>query len=255
MRILIVVVLACSFLFCQAMGAESVKVTPRFVEIKPIKYKDTEREGFALKVAFDTEDGRAPNEVSFILYTALRGWELLHCDNSIVCSNASWALYSCIRPNSAVETLYFARYDLGLTEVDKRFHHPEPQPLSEFKESLEDYFFLRVRYASAWSEAEMVEEEFCEALRQHGWKHDMWFQCTSKNWWRSADHQPDKPLVILYWADLPEEEIRQGQELVKRLAQQYGISVTTEKSRRLLSGGFVPEPVESVDLKKQEGGT
>ena len=252
MKRLVLMLTGLSFLmFGTATGAEPVKVTPRLVGISPIKYKQTEREGFTLKIAFGTEDGRIPNTVSFVIYTALVGWELLHGDNSYTCQNAPQVAYRCTRPNSAVETLYFGRYDLVLTEADKRFYTPKPQPFNEFKEPLEDYFFLKVQYAFVWSKAEMAEEEFCEALSQHQWKHDTHFHSGIRNGLRFVDYQPDEPLVVLYWADLSEQEIKQGQDVVKRLAQQYGVSVATQKSNRLWSGGFVSEQAESIDLPER----
>jgi hypothetical protein len=244
-------IVAACLLCAEANGAESIEVTPRLVSIAPVKYKDSNREGFALKVAWETKDGRFPNRVSFIFYTSLKGWELLHGNNSIMCENAPQVAYICTRPTSAVVTLHFARYDFVLTEADKPYWNPEPQPFDEFRVPLEDYFFIKVQYAWVSSEADMVEEEFCEAISQYQLKHDIRFWCSMSNTRTLANHQPDKPLVVEYWADLSEQDIKQGQDFVKRLAQQFGVNATTKKGDRLWKGGAVPEAVESVDLPKR----
>lgn len=245
-------ILAAALLVCgtPARGREPVKVTPRLVGIAPIKYKVTDREGFTLKVAFDAKDGRIPNSVTFTVHTALVGWELLHGENSFTCENDPRVDYHCIRPTAAVETLYFGRYDFVLTDEDKRFYNPQPLLFHELSRNWKNYIHIQVQHASVWSEAEMAEEGFREALSEHGWKHNTHFQSNTENGRMFVGYQPDKPLVVVYWADLSEEEVARGRELVTRLAGEHKIHVVVRKGNRLWSGGTEAKPVEPVEPVK-----
>jgi hypothetical protein len=230
-------------------GSEPIEVTPRLVDVRPIKYEATEQEGFALRVAFETKDGRIPNTVAFTVCTAIQGWELLYGENSWNCRNAPEMGYNCTRPKSNVETLYFGKYEYVLSEKAKRYYHPEPRPFDEIKRDLAGYIHVRAEHASVFSEEEMVEGEFCEALRQYEWAHpDENLSSGFANGLGHPHHQPDKPLTVLYWADLPKEKVERLRKLVERLAKEHKIAVAVEPGDRLFSGGFVPDPVESVVL-------
>jgi hypothetical protein len=233
---------------CGTLNArEAIQVTPKVVKVQDVTFSKSERKGFGLVVEWTTKDGRKPNTVQFIPYTACAGLEFLDGEDCRDCSNRAWVTYERNRPKNST-ILYFAVYELKLSDEDKKYIHPRPPQWHEIKSELHEYINIHVQQAYVWSNVEIREAEFSDAMSQHEWDNDINYMCGITNMTRSPGYDPKKPIEVLFWHDLPLEDIVKLEAIVNKIAKKCVVQATIKRGGRRLDGTYIEDGVENITL-------